>query len=206
MVIKMLIGKKLQGGFTLIELIASMVLMGIMLPSVGLLVVNSMRAIATHNVSLQASVDVGYVQNNFAKHIDGLSALSASGADLTDRTLKFTSYHKVDNKNTTYEYTLRVAEKDIIYSRKIGVSGTIYIGTLMKEVLVNHENDAFDSKFIYRDYNNTVLSIPISDEDVDDIKSVELQLRLLRGDEIYKHSIYVMPDHIAHLNVTAIKL
>ncbi|SVE37605.1 uncharacterized protein METZ01_LOCUS490459, partial [marine metagenome] len=31
----MLTGKKLQGGFTLIELIASMVLMGIMLPSVG---------------------------------------------------------------------------------------------------------------------------------------------------------------------------
>jgi prepilin-type N-terminal cleavage/methylation domain-containing protein len=201
----MLIGKKLQGGFTLIELIASMVLMGIMLPSVGLLVVNSMRAIATHNVSLQASVDAGYVQNNFAKHIDGLSALSASGADLTDRTLKFTSYHKVDNKNTTYEYTLRVAEKDIRYSRKIG-AGTPVSGTLMKEVLVNHENDAFDSKFIYRDFNNTVLSIPISDEDVDDIKSVELQLRLLRGDEIYKHSIYVMPDHIAHLNVTAIKL
>jgi len=56
MVIKMLTGKKLQGGFTLIELIASMVLMAIMLPSVGLLVVNSMRAIATHNVSLQASV------------------------------------------------------------------------------------------------------------------------------------------------------
>ena len=82
----MLVGKKLQRGFTLIELIASMVLMGIMLPSVGLLVVNSMRAIATHNVSLQASVDAGYVQNNFAKHIDGLSALSASGADLTDRT------------------------------------------------------------------------------------------------------------------------
>ena len=182
-----------------------MVLMGIMLPSVGLLVVNRMRAIATHNVSLQASVDAGYVQNNFAKHIDGLSALSASGADLTDRTLKFTSYHKVDNKSTTYEYTLRVAEKDIIYSRKIG-TGTTYIGSLMKEVLVNHENDSLDSKFIYRDYNNTVLSIPISDEDVDDIKSVELQLRLLRGDDIYKHSIYVMPDHIAHLNVTAIKL
>ena len=201
----MLTGKKLQGGFTLIELIASMVLMAIMLPSVGLLVVNSMRAIATHNVSLQASVDAGYVQNNFAKHIDGLDALSATGADLTDRTLKFTSYHKVDNKNTTYEYTLRITEKDIRYSRKIG-GGTKYTGTLMKEVLVNHENDSLDSKFIYRDYNNNVFTPPISDEDVDDIKSVELQLRLLRGDEIYKHSIYVMPDHIAHLNVTAIKL
>ena len=76
----------------------------------------------------------------------------------------------------------------------------------MKEVLVNHENNSLDSKFIYRDYNNNVLTPPISDEDVDDIKSVELQLRLLRGDDIYKHSIYVMPDHIAHLNETAIKL
>ena len=68
MVIKMLTSKTLQGGFTLIELIASMVLMAIMLPSVGLLVVNSMRAISTHNVSLQANVDAGFVQNNFTKH------------------------------------------------------------------------------------------------------------------------------------------
>jgi len=200
----MIFVNKLRSGFTMIELIASMVLMGIMVPSVGLLVVNSMRAIATHNVSLQASVDAGYVQNNFAKHIDGMSALSTTGADLTDLTLKFTCCSTVDC-NTTYEYTLRITEKDIRYSRKIG-GGTKYTGTLMKEVLVNHENDSLDSKFIYRDYNNNVLTPPISDEDVDDIKSVELQLRLLRGGDIYKHSIYVMPDHIAHLNETAIKL
>ena len=81
MEIKMLPVKKLQGGFTLIELIASVVLMSIMLPSVGLLVVNSMRAISTHNVSLQASVDAGFVQNNFTKHLDGLTSFSGTPSD-----------------------------------------------------------------------------------------------------------------------------
>ena len=192
----MLTGKKLQGGFTLIELIASMVLMGIMLPSVGLLVVNSMRAIATHNVSLQASVDGGYVQNNFTKHLDGLSSFSAIASDLTSTNLKFTSYN-----GAVYEYTLRDAERDIRYSRKIG-AGATYTGTLMKKVVVDSSDNNFDSKFIYRDNNNNILDSPTSTT----IKSVELQFCLLRNKTVYKYSVYVLPDYIAHKNETDITL
>ena len=116
MEIKMLPVKKFQTGFTLIELIASMVLMAIMLPSVGLLVVNSMSAIATHNVSLQASVDGGYVQNNFTKHLDALSSFS-DDPDPTSTSLKFS----IDN-GTEYVYTIDGSDRDIKYSRKIGLN------------------------------------------------------------------------------------
>ena len=192
----MLTGKKLQGGFTLIELIASMVLMAIMLPSVGLLVVNSMSAIATHNVSLQASVDGGYVQNNFTKHLDGLTSFSATPADLTSTNLKFTSYN-----GAVYEYTLRDAERDIRYSRKIG-AGATYTGSLMKKVVVDSSDNNFDSKFIYRDNNNNILDSPTSTT----IKSVELKFSLSRGKQVYRYSVYVMPDSIAHNNETDITL
>ena len=192
----MLTGKKLQDGFTLIELIASMVLMAIMLPSVGLLVVNSMRAIATHNVSLQASVDGGYVQNNFTKHLDGLTSFSATPSDLTSTNLKFTSYN-----GAIYEYTLRDSARDIIYSRKIG-AGATYTGSLMKKVVVDSSDNNFDSKFIYRDNNNNVLDSPTSTT----IKSVELQFCLLRNKTVYKYSVYVLPDATAHKNETDITL
>ena len=187
--------KQLQNGFTLIELIASMVLMAIMLPSVSLLVVNSMRAISTHNVSLQASVDAGYVQNNFTKHLDGLSSFSDS-PDPTSTNLKFTSYN-----GAVYEYTLRDSERDLRYSRTIG-AGDTYTGTLMKTVVVDSSDNDFDSKFIYRDINNNIIESPGDTP----IKSVELQFCFLRNKTTYKYSVYVMPDSIAHKNETKITL
>ena len=195
MVIKMLTGKKLQGGFTLIELIASMVLMAIMLPSVGFLVVNSMRAIATHNVSLQASVDAGFVQNNFTKHLDALSSFSDDPYP-TSTSLKFA----IDN-GTEYVYTIDGSDRDIKYSRKIG-AGSTYSGKLMRKVLVDSTDDDFDSKFIYRDINNVRIATPGDTT----IKSVELKFSLSRGKQVYRYSVYVMPDRMAHENETDITL
>ena len=195
MVIKMLTGKKLQGGFTLIELIASVVLMSIMLPSVGLLVVNSMRAIATHNVSLQASVDAGFVQNNFTKHLDALSSFS-DDPDPTSTSLKFS----IDN-GTEYLYTIDGSDRDIKYSRK--KEGEVaYSGILMKNVFVDSDDDDFDSKFIYRDINNVIIATPGDTT----IKSVELKFTLSRAKQVYRYSVYVMPDKLAHDNETGITL
>ena len=191
----MLTGKKLQDGFTLIELIASMVLMAIMLPSVGLLVVNSMRAIATHNVSLQASVDGGYVQNNFTKHLDALSSFS-DDPDPTSTSLKFT----IDN-GTEYVYTIDSDDRDIKYSRK-KEGEDAYSGILMKNVLVDSDDDDFDSKFIYRDINNVIIATPGDTT----IKSVELKFTLSRAKQVYRYSVYVMPDQKAHDNETGITL
>ena len=190
----MLTGKKLQSGFTLIELIASMVLMAIMLPSVGLLVVNSMRAIATHNVSLQASVDAGFVQNNFTKHLDALSSFS-DDPNPTSTSLKFA----IDN-GTEYVYTIDSDDRDIKYSRIIGEDTDT--GTLMKKVLVDSTDDNFDSKFIYRDVNNVRIATPGDTT----IKSVELKFSLSRGEQVYRYSVYVMPDRMAHENETDITL
>ena len=191
----MLTGKKLQDGFTLIELIASMVLMAIMLPSVGLLVVNSMRAIATHNVSLQASVDGGYVQNNFTKHLDALSSFS-DDPNPTRYILKFT----IDN-GTEYVYTIDSDDQDIKYSRK--KEGEVaYSGILMKNVFVDSDDDDFDSKFIYRDINNVIIATPGDTT----IKSVELKFTLSRAKQVYRYSVYVMPDKKAHDNETGITL
>ena len=195
MVIKMLSSKKLQDGFTLIELIASMVLMAIMLPSVGLLVVNSMRAISTHNVSLQANVDAGFVQNNFTKHLDALSSFS-DNPDPTSTSLKFA----IDN-GTEYVYTIDSDDRDIKYSRKIG-AGSTYSGKLMKKVLVDSTDDDFDSKFIYRDINNVRIATPGDTT----IKSVELKFTLSRAKQVYRYSVYVMPDQKAHDNETNITL
>ena len=191
----MLTGKKLQDGFTLIELIASMVLMAIMLPSVGLLVVNSMRAIATHNVSLQASVDGGYVQNNFTKHLDALSSFS-DDPNPTRYILKFT----IDN-GTEYVYTIDSDDQDIKYSRK-KEGEEAYSGILMKNVFVDSDDDDFDSKFIYRDINNVIITTPGDTT----IKSVELKFTLSRAKQVYRYSVYVMPDKKAHDNETGITL
>ena len=195
MVIKMLSSKKLQGGFTLIELIASMVLMAIMLPSVGLLVVNSMRAISTHNVSLQANVDAGFVQNNFTKHLDALNNFSDDPAP-TDSILKFT----IDNGDE-YVYTIDSDDRDIKYSRK-KEGEDAYSGILMKNVFVDSDDDDFDSKFIYRDINNVIIATPGDTT----IKSVELKFTLSRAKQVYRYSVYVMPDKKAHDNETGITL
>ena len=199
MVIKMKIGKKSQAGFTLIELIASMVLMAIMLPSVGILVVNSMRAIATHNISLQASVDAGFVQNNFTKHLDALSSFS-DDPNPTSTSLKFSIYN-----GTEYVYTIDSDDRDIKYSRIIDPGEDTEdtdIGILMKKVLVDSSDNSFDSKFIYRDNNNVIIVTPGDTT----IKSVELKFSLSRGEQVYRYSVYVMPDSIAHKNETDITL
>jgi hypothetical protein len=151
--------------------------MAIMLPSVGLLVVNSMRAIATHNISLQASVDAGFVQNNFTKHLDALSSFSDDPAP-TDSILKFT----IDN-GTEYVYTIDGSDRDIKYSRKIGLN--TYSGILMKKVLVDSTDDDFDSKFIYRGHDNTDLIDSEVTPTNANIKSIELVLLLNQSNQYY---------------------
>ena len=72
----------------------------------------------------------------------------------------------------------------------------------MKKVLVDSTDDDFDSKFIYRDINNVRIATPGDTT----IKSVELKFSLSRGKQVYRYSVYVMPDSIAHKNETDITL
>jgi prepilin-type N-terminal cleavage/methylation domain-containing protein len=189
--------KNFQGGFTMIELIAAMVLVAIMAPTMGLLVQNALRSMMNNNIVIQATEDAGYVIRNFTKHIDGVKRFT--DGSLTDSTVSFTSYADDD----VYVYQLRDGNRDLIYSRDDGEDTVT--GALIKNVVVDSTVDIY-SKFIYRGHDNSDL-IGTSKTPTDaNIKSIELTFVLLRNKEIYKYNIYVLPDKEAHINPTGIEL
>ena len=191
--------KKLQGGFTMIELIAAMVLVAIMAPTMGLLVQNALRSMMNNNIAIQATEDAGYVIRNFTKHIDGVKRFT--DGSLTDSSLSFTSYADDD----VYVYHFREGDRDLIYSRTGGDPETTETGALVKDIVVDSTADIY-SKFIYRGHDNSDL-IGTSKTPTDaNIKSIELTFVLLRNKEIYKYNIYVLPDKEAHINFTGIEL
>ena len=191
--------KKLQGGFTMIELIAAMVLVAIMAPTMGLLVQNSLRSMMSNNIAIQATEDASYVIRNFTKHIDGVKEFT--DGSLTATSLSFTNYVN----DAVYVYQLRDAARDLIYSR---TDGTTETGALVRQVVVDSTDDDYDSKFIYRGHDNSDLlaSEPAITPTNENIKSIELVFVLLRNKDTYKYNIYVLPDKEAHINSTGIEL
>jgi prepilin-type N-terminal cleavage/methylation domain-containing protein len=191
--------KKLQGGFTMIELIAAMALVAIMAPTMGLLVQNSLRSMMSNNIAIQATEDASYVIRNFTKHIDGVKEFT--DGSLTATSLSFTNYVN----DAVYVYQLRDAARDLIYSR---TDGTTETGALVRQVVVDSTDDDYDSKFIYRGHDNSDLlaSDPAITPTNENIKSIELVFVLLRNKDTYKYNIYVLPDKEAHINSTGIEL
>ena len=180
----------------MIELIAAMVLVAIMAPTMGLLVQNALRSMMNNNIVIQATEDAGYVIRNFTKHIDGVKQFK--DGSLTEYILSFKSYAD----DADYVYQLRDGDRDLIYSR---TDGTTETGALIKNVVVDSTVDIY-SKFIYRGHDNSDL-IGTSKTPTDaNIKSIELTFVLLRNKEIYKYNIYVLPDKEAHINSTGIEL
>ena len=183
----------------MIELIAAMVLVAIMAPTMGLLVQNALRSMMNNNIAIQATEDAGYVIRNFTKHIDGVKQFT--DGSLTDSTVSFTSYADDD----VYVYHFREGDRDLIYSRTGGDPETTETGALVKDIVVDSTADIY-SKFIYRGHDNSDL-IGTSKTPTDaNIKSIELTFVLLRNKEIYKYNIYVLPDKEAHINPTGIEL
>ena len=180
----------------MIELIAAMVLVAIMAPTMGLLVQNALRSMMNNNIAIQATEDAGYVIRNFTKHIDGVKRFT--DGSLTSSSVSFRSYAD----DADYVYQLRDGDRDLIYSR---TDGTTETGALIKNVVVDSTVDIY-SKFIYRGHDNSDL-IGTSKTPTDaNIKSIELTFVLLRNKEIYKYNIYVLPDKEAHINPTGIAL
>ena len=193
--------RNFQGGFTMIELIAAMVLVAIMAPTIGLLVQNVLRSMMHNNIAIQATEDAEYVIRNFTKHIDGVKRFT--DGSLTDSSLSFTNYADDD----VYVYHFREGDRDLIYSRTDGTTSAEETGALIKDVVVDSTADIY-SKFIYRGHDNSDLlaSDPAITPTNDNIKSIELTFVLLRDKEIYKYNIYVLPDKEAHINPTGIEL
>ncbi len=183
----------------MIELIAAMVLVAIMAPTMGLLVQSSLRSMMINNIAIQATEDAGYVIRNLTKHIDGVKEFT--DGSLTATSLSFTNYVN----DAVYLYQLRDAARDLIYSR---TDGTTETGALVRQVVVDSTDDDYDSKFIYRGHDNSDLlaSEPAITPTNENIKSIELVFVLLRNKDTYKYNIYVSPDKEAHINSTGIEL
>ena len=180
----------------MIELIAAMVLVAIMAPTMGLLVQSSLRSMMVNNIAIQTTEDASYVIRNFTKHIDGVKEFT--DGSLTATSLSFTSYAD----DADYVYQLRDAARDLIYSR---TDGTTETGALVKDVVVD-STEAIYSKFIYRGHDNSDLIGTSKTPTNANIKSIELTFVLLRNKEIYKYNIYVLPDKEAHINSAGIEL
>ena len=180
----------------MIELIAAMVLVAIMAPTMGLLVQSSLRSMMVNNIAIQTTEDASYVIRNFTKHIDGVKEFT--NGSLTATSLSFTNYVN----DAVYVYQLRDAARDLIYSR---TDGTTETGALIKDVVVD-STEAIYSKFIYRGHDNSDLIGTSKTPTNANIKSIELTFVLLRNKEIYKYNIYVLPDKEAHINFTGIAL
>ena len=191
------IRKKIQDGFTMIELIAAMVLVSIMAPTMGLLVQSILRSMMVNNVMIQATEDAAYVIRNFTKHIDGVKAFT--DGSLTATNLSFTSYAD----DATYAYQLRDGDRDLIYSR---TDGTTETGALVNNVVVDSSDNDFDSKFIYRGHDNTDLIDSEVTPTNANIKSIELVFVLLKNKDTYKYNVYVLPDKEAHINATGLEI
>ena len=181
----------------MIELIAAMVLVAIMAPTMGLLVQSSLRSMMINNIAIQATEDAGYVIRNLTKHIDGVKEFT--DGSLTATSLSFTNYVN----DAVYVYQLRDAARDLIYSR---TDGTTETGALVRQVVVDSTDDDYDSKFIYRGHDNSDLIGGGTTPTNANIKSIELVFVLLRNKDTYKYNIYVLPDKEAHINPTGIEL
>jgi len=191
------IRKNIQAGFTMIELIAAMVLVSIMAPTMGLLVQSILRSMMVNNVMIQATEDAAYVIRNFTKHIDGVKTFT--DGSLTATNLSFTSYAD----DATYSYQLRDGDRDLIYSR---TDGTTETGALVNNVVVDSSDNDFDSKFIYRGHDNSDLIDSGVTPTNANIKSIELVFVLLKNKDTYKYNVYVLPDKEAHINETGLEI
>ena len=167
-------------GFTLIEMIAAMVLASIVMSAVGLMARGTMMNLVYTNSMVDMNKDAEFAQRNFMMHINGVS--SFTDGSLTSTQLRFTSYLSA----ATYIYQISASDSTIKYSRTI--SGNTSTGILADGVI--------NGKFVYKDKYNQNLETPTDAT----IKGVELTFNLVRGEDTYSYTTFVMPDEI-HLSL-----
>ena len=147
--------QKRSKGFSLIEMIAALVLVSILVPGISLIVRGTMMNIAFTNMAVFANMEADYAQRNFIKHINGVKSFSATPNDLDADNLKFTSY--LDN--AVYAYQIDTdGSRMIKYSK--GGSAEILLRNVVKDTTIGAVN--YVSKFTYKDRNNNNLSVPVA--------------------------------------------
>ena len=183
--------QKRSKGFSLIEMIAALVLVSILVPGISLIVHGTMMNIAFTNMAVFANMEADYAQRSFIKHINGVKSFSQG--NLTVDRLRFTSYgverEEGNLVNVDYEY-----EFDDSRNIKYTIIGAPDVtGILLKNVVKDTtiDIDNYVSKFTYRGKDNTDLG---NTPTATDVYGVELTFYLLRGESFYKYTTYATID------------
>ena len=171
---------------TMFELIAAMVLVAILTPTMSYIISNTMRSIASTRVALDADEDAEYALRSFTLHID--RAIEFIDDSILDTTLTF----KVQVSSTdTVQYIYNISDKNrrISCTREDGPDGI-----LLEEVIGDSTDSgvgttSYLSRFIYRNKNGSVLTTPKNST----IYSVELVFFLDRGSELYRYNTSAVP-------------
>ena len=187
MVVKRLLKKKSEG-FTLIEMIAAMVLVSILVPGISSILGGTLMNIALTQIAVLANMEAEYAQRNFIKHINGVDSFSDTANDLDTDRLKFTSYLG----NADYAYYIDTdGSRTIKYSKDGNMADAgILLQNVVKDTTINAVR--YVSKFTYKDKNNNNLSVPVASST--EVHGVELTFYLLRGESFYSYTTYAAID------------
>ena len=174
-------------GFTLIEMIAAMVLAAILVPGISSILGGTLMNIALTQIAVLGNMEADYVQRKFIKHINGVSSFSSTGGDQAADKLTFTSYLGV----LEYQYIIDDVSRTIKYSREDIDGGTA--GILLQNVVKDTTIDAvtYTSKFAFKDIKGNDLGTSPTHSD---ILGVELTFYLLRGESFYSYTTYAAID------------
>ena len=186
MVFNLLLKKKSEG-FTLIEMIAAMVLVSILVPGISLIIGGTLMNIALTQIAVLSNMEADHAQRKFIKHINGVSSFSSTGGDLAADTLTFTSYLG----SLEYQYIIEEESRTIKYSRADIDGGTagILLQNVVKDTTINAVT--YTSKFAFKDSKGTDLGTSPTHSD---IHGVELTFYLLRGESLYSYTTYAAID------------
>ena len=185
MVFKRLLNKKSEG-FTLIEMIAAMVLVSILVPGISSILGGTLMNIALTQIAVLANMEADYAQRNFIKHINGVEEFSSTANDLATDSLKFTSYLGPAD----YAYYIDTDGSRTIKYSKGGNPAGILLQNVVKDTTINAER--YISKFTYKDKNNNDITLPVASST--DVHGVELTFYLLRGESFYSYTTYSAID------------
>ena len=139
-------------GFTLIEMIAAMVLVAILVPGISSILGGTLMNIALTQIAVLANMEADHAQRKFVKHINGVKSFSSSAGDLAVDKLTFTSYLGT----VEYQYIIEEESRTIKYSRADIDGGTagILLQNVVKDTIINAVT--YTSKFAFKSHQNNL--------------------------------------------------
>ena len=149
---------KTSKGFTLIEMIAAMVLVAILVPGISSILGGTLMNIALTQIAVLSNMEADHAQRKFIKHINGVSSFSSTAGDQAVDKLTFTSYLKdQDNNELEYQYIIDDVSRTIKYSRDGGTAG-ILLQNVVKDTTI--DDVTYTSKFAFKDSTGSDLVPP----------------------------------------------